>query len=84
MSETVPHPFSLETPEAHWQAAQRFCVERFPDLVLALTEDDGTGWCLECSEQSDDYVEPDARRYRCLHCNGSSVYGASEIMFMGA
>ncbi len=43
---------------------------------------DGTGFCLECGEESEN-VEPDARNYPCYECGEASVYGAEEIVMMG-
>ena len=44
---------------------------------------DDPGLCIVCG--ADAYgVEPDARRYRCDHCDSNGVYGAEELMIMVA
>lgn len=42
----------------------------------------GEGWCLACGETQDG-VEPDARRYTCECCGKDKVYGAAELACMG-
>jgi len=44
---------------------------------------DMMGLCLVCGAESEDMVEPDARKYPCSACGENSVYGAEEIMIMG-
>ena len=41
------------------------------------------GWCLACCRKATG-VEPDARKYPCEHCHAKKVYGAEEIVMMGA
>ena len=41
------------------------------------------GFCLECGEQADG-CEPDAREYECECCGKRAVFGASEVLLMGA
>jgi DNA-directed RNA polymerase subunit RPC12/RpoP len=50
---------------------------------LEAAMEDMTGFCLACGEESE-RVEPDARAYRCHACGESKVFGAEEIMLMGA
>jgi hypothetical protein len=40
------------------------------------------GFCLACGETQDG-VEPDARKYECESCGESKVYGAEELVLMG-
>ena len=40
------------------------------------------GFCLACGEIQE-YVEPDARRYKCECCGAHKVYGAGELLFFG-
>ena len=52
--------------------------------LLEVAEEDGNqGFCLACGEIAD-CVEPDARGYTCEACGAPKVYGAEEIMLMGA
>lgn len=41
------------------------------------------GFCIACGEQADG-VEPDARNYECEACGERQVYGAEELLMMGA
>jgi hypothetical protein len=41
------------------------------------------GFCLSCGEDADG-CEPDARNYTCEACDAQRVYGASELLIMGA
>jgi hypothetical protein len=40
------------------------------------------GFCLACGETQDG-VEPDARRYKCECCGEEKVYGAENLVLMG-
>ena len=44
---------------------------------------DNPGFCLACGEETEG-VEPDARKYECESCGENWVYGADELMLMGA
>lgn len=55
----------------------------FKELQMAIENDEGTGFCLACGESQDD-CEPDAREYTCESCGKPRVYGAEEIIIMGA
>lgn len=44
---------------------------------------DNPGFCLNCGEEQDG-CEPDAREYECEGCGAYKVYGAEEILMMGA
>ena len=51
------------------------------DRVLeAVQADELIGICAECGEESEDNVEPDARRYKCSACGLLAVYGAEELL----
>lgn len=50
------------------------------DVVEAVEEDDGVGFCLECGEEASG-VEPDARCYECECCSKKAVFGAEELLF---
>jgi DNA-directed RNA polymerase subunit RPC12/RpoP len=54
-------------------------VER---VLEAAQGDEYIGFCLECGAEVFG-VEPDARRYTCLECGKSRVFGAEEILLMG-
>lgn len=56
--------------------------KRFSTEEIQEADWDGVGFCISCGEQSGP-VEPDARRYACEECGKKTVYGASEILFMG-
>ena len=55
----------------------------FDILKAAIVADDCIGFCLACGEEVYG-VEPDARRYECESCEENAVYGAEEILLMGA
>jgi len=57
--------------------------ELFAALQEAESSCDNPGFCLACGEQQDG-CEPDARRYECECCGEHRVYGAQEILLMGA
>lgn len=48
----------------------------------ALMDEHG-GLCVECGAEAYG-VEPDARRYECEQCGARAVFGAEELLFMGA
>ena len=49
----------------------------------SMTSLDNPGFCLACGADADG-CEPDARGYRCDDCGASRVYGAEEVLMMGA
>lgn len=57
------------------------------ELMAAIEEShsglSNPGFCLECGEQQEG-CEPDARGYECECCGARKVYGAEEILMMGA
>lgn len=44
---------------------------------------DNPGFCLACGEEQEG-CEPDARNYVCEYCKEEQVFGAEEILLMGA
>ena len=52
-------------------------------IMEAAQEDDGRGFCLGCGDEAYN-VEPDAREYTCEGCGAPKVYGAEELVLMGA
>ena len=52
-------------------------------LKDVLESGEQVGFCLACGFQEDG-VEPDARGYECDACGEPQVYGAEEIVLMGA
>jgi hypothetical protein len=54
------------------------------DRVLDMVgRDENEGICLTCGADAEG-VEPDARQYKCTACGDLRVYGAQEIVLMGA
>ena len=51
--------------------------------MTAVESDENIGFCLDCGEEHSG-IEPDARRYECEACGAPNVYGAEEILMMGA
>lgn len=52
------------------------------DEYLEATESN-LGYCRNCKDFTNDYVEPDARNYKCDNCGRSAVFGAEEALMMG-
>lgn len=44
---------------------------------------DNPGFCFACGNEAEG-VEPDARKYECEACGEHLVYGADEVLLMGA
>lgn len=64
----------------HRSVTQERVVEAVERETYTL---DNPGICLACG--ADHHAcEPDARNYTCLSCGGLEVFGASEILIMGA
>lgn len=77
-----PHP--LERQHAALDAYAELAERTFADEILeACAADDCRGFCLACGTEAYG-VEPDARRYRCESCGERRVYGAQELVIMGA
>lgn len=54
-----------------------------PERILDACESDrDVGFCIECGEESDEPVEPDAREYKCGVCGARAVFGAQELAIM--
>lgn len=49
----------------------------------SMTDLSSPGFCLACGDDADG-VEPDAERYRCEECGARQVYGAEQVMLIGA
>ena len=49
------------------------------DILAAIEEDNNIGFCINCYEE-----EPDAREYFCESCEQQTVFGAEELLLMGA
>ena len=59
-------------------------AQRVLDAVRSeMTALEDPGFCLACGEDAFG-VEPDARKYKCEACDECQVYGASEVLLMGA
>lgn len=43
--------------------------------------DNAEGFCLACGETNDG-IEPDARKYSCHCCQAPKVYGAENLLLM--
>lgn len=57
---------------------KRFSFER-----LQTAADENEGFCLACGHRAHG-VEPDARNYKCEACDKPYVFGAEELVLMGA
>lgn len=58
--------------------------DRVMDAVQRhMTTLDNPGFCTACGAEADG-VEPDARKYECEACGEHRVYGADELLMMGA
>ena len=55
----------------------------FDAIKRSETSTDNPGFCLACGEEQDG-CEPDARHYECECCGKRQVYGAEEILLIGA
>lgn len=59
-----------------------------PDAVLAAAEAsqfgmEDNGFCLACGAEAMG-VEPDAERYECEECGEHMVFGAEQLLLLGA
>ena len=52
-------------------------------VMEAITDRDYAGFCLACGQEAFG-CEPDARNYTCEFCEADQVFGAEEILIMGA
>lgn len=55
----------------------------FSQVQQAVESDRNAGFCLACGEEASG-VEPDAREYKCESCGELRVFGAEQILIMGA
>jgi Zn finger protein HypA/HybF involved in hydrogenase expression len=53
------------------------------ETIMAAQEGDYLGYCLCCGYQQGG-CEPDAHEYECEDCGELTVYGAQELVIMGA
>jgi hypothetical protein len=58
-------------------------LEMSYEEFVDLESEGGHGYCLICHQEHDDYVDPDGRNIRCVHCGNHAVYGLEELMIMG-
>ena len=56
---------------------------KIEDILEAIEEDNNIGFCINCYEEAEG-VEPDAREYFCYSCEQQTVFGAEELLLMGA
>ena len=52
-------------------------------IMRAIETDDCSGFCTSCGHKQGG-CEPDAREYECEKCGKHKVYGAEELLVMGA
>lgn len=53
------------------------------NLENMLHRDAYEGFCLACGSEAS-CVEPDAERYECESCGKNAVYGAEQLLILGA
>ena len=58
--------------------------ELFDEAFRAAQADELAGFCVACGAQHDGLVDPDARNMHCESCGEDQVFGAEEIVLMGA
>lgn len=59
-------------------------VYQSSDMIAAAIEcDEDLGFCIKCGAEHGG-IEPDARQYPCEECGERRVYGAEEILLLGA
>lgn len=57
-------------------------LKQFKPSLKWIESADGKGFCLACGKTQSG-VEPDARKYVCVHCGKPKVYGNEELALMG-
>ena len=77
----VPSTDNNAANEAH---EMKISDELFDEAFRAAQADELAGFCVACGEQFDGLLEPDARNVHCESCGEDQVFGAEEIMLMGA
>lgn len=50
--------------------------------TLEQIEDGTNGGCIACGKVIEGGIEPDARKYKCEHCEEDQVYGLEELVIM--
>lgn len=58
-------------------------THKFSLEELRAMDEAQEGACLKCGAVHDS-LEPDARKVQCTECGARSVFGAEELMIMGA
>jgi hypothetical protein len=53
-------------------------------ILEAVEDDELVGFCIKCGDEYDGLLEPDARKVKCQRCGELAVYGAEELLIMGA
>jgi hypothetical protein len=63
--------------------------EKFIPKILKITESEyrelsesHSGFCLKCGKINEGFHEPDAREYKCNHCETDNSYGIEECIIM--
>lgn len=51
-------------------------------ILDAAANDNGIGFCIECGEEGDGFIEPDAENYYCPECGQNEVFGAEQLILM--
>ena len=54
----------------------------FEEFEASIAGDNNEGACRACGKIADG-VEPDARKYKCVHCGEFKVYGLEDLAIMG-
>jgi hypothetical protein len=50
------------------------------EVMAAIREDEGIGFCTACGTEADGFVEPDTERRACQDCDERAVYGAEQLL----
>ena len=66
-----------------YNAAGKIIAHRFKLARLQRASEKYQGFCRACGAKRDN-CEPDARKYNCESCGKDHVYGAEELVLMGA
>jgi hypothetical protein len=81
LTAVAAQPTMIAQPVQQQQGRAPRVMFTMEQVTEAMSED--SGFCIKCGGQTDDTVEPDARGYRCPHCDAMAVYGAEELLIMG-
>lgn len=63
--------------------AGRFIAKKFKIKALVAVAENYGGLCRACGAEHGQ-IEPDARNYVCEQCGMKQVFGAQELILMGA